>query len=88
MLRSPQTPTELTKLALQSSELEVFQQGEDIGASRFRGVRTRALPTGETVPTRALTARKQQEARRLLLATSLWDLRRIRSNASECQPSF
>lgn len=27
MLRSPQTPTELTKLALQSSELEVFQQG-------------------------------------------------------------
>lgn len=40
MLRSPQTLTELTKLALQSGEFEVFQQ-EDRHRS---AVRIRALP--------------------------------------------
>lgn len=35
MLRSPQTPTELTKLALQSGEFEVFQQ-EDRHRSAVR----------------------------------------------------
>lgn len=35
MLRSPQTPTELTKLALQSDEFEVFQQ-EDRHRSAVR----------------------------------------------------
>lgn len=87
MLRSPQTPTELTKLALQSSELEVFQQGGYRGIEVSGCTNARATYTGETVPTHALSARQQQGARRLLV-TSLRDLRRIRSNASECEPSF
>ncbi|KAK1131748.1 hypothetical protein K0M31_015908 [Melipona bicolor] len=81
------TPTELTKLALQSSELEVFQQGGYRGIEVSGCTNTRATYRAKPCQLARFLLAGNKELRRLL-ATSLRDLRQIRSNASECQPSF